>query len=81
MTAVKTIFRRKARIKTFEASPSKPNELAAALCVELPRLMSTLSRFELEGRVGRLVDGRYCLSKEELMGHNMGQLKDGTVRQ
>lgn len=67
-------------LDSLEASPAKPGELAAALCVELPRLMSALSRFELQGRVGRLVDGRYCLSKDELMGHNMGQLKDGTVR-
>lgn len=53
-------------LEALRASPSTPGELAKSYGEDLPQLMRTLSRLELAGRLVRLTDGRYCLSKEEL---------------
>ena len=53
-------------LEALRASSSMPGELATVLDVDLPQLMRSLGHLEIEGRVVRLMDGRYCLSREEL---------------
>lgn len=53
-------------LEALRASPSTPGELVKSYDGDLPQLMRKLSRLEFAGRLVRLADGRYCLSKEEL---------------
>lgn len=53
-------------MEALRASPSAPGELADALAEDLTLLMRMLGKLEIEGRVVRLVDGRYCPSEVEL---------------
>ena len=67
-------------IDALVASPARPTELAEALGLPLGDLLRVAGALEVGGRVGRLPDGRYCLTKHELMGHNMGATRKEAAR-
>lgn len=52
-------------LKALQACPAQPGELASSLGADLVGLMRILGSFELAGRVARLRDGSYSLSKTE----------------
>lgn len=52
------------------ASPTRPDELAARLGVDVLTVMRTLTEYEARGMARRLPDGRYSPTEDYLLGHN-----------
>lgn len=56
--------------RALAASPMGPDDVAAHLGVGISEALVTLAELEALGVVERLVDGRFTLTEEELLGHN-----------
>lgn len=52
------------------ASPTRPDELATRMGVDVLTIMRTLTEYEARGMAQRLPDGRYSPTEAYLLGHN-----------
>lgn len=57
-------------VRALQASPMAPGELGDALGCDFVACLRVLGGLEVGGVVGRLADGRYCLTAKEYLRHN-----------